>query len=586
MKRRWAALAALVALAPLTVASAPLLYRATHGLEDPPRLSRAAQARALAVARSVVLGSPPPTDSTDDAELQRAQPHLVFVTVFAPGLHSAAGFPSGQGTGTSVLDALRSAAAAAGTALRARGVTVDATQVRIKVDVAGPPRALWMDVPAYVDAVVDPGRDGLTDGTAHVLPSWVVERGASVAQARGTLSGGRVARFRTASFVDGTAEEPGPLELFRGNVLLPRLDAPAVRRALVTGGEYLARHVGADGRYCYNLLVTEDRCDSDYNLLRHAGSTYALFQVHRRFPNAGVLEAAERATGWLREQLRYTDDGQRAYLLEGTVVKLGAAGLGLIALAEREKALGDGKDRAVMGALARMVRSQMREDGFLSSYYAWKPGVPVPEGNSIYYPGEALLGLLRLHDLDPQEAHLDLAEQIAAFLVDRRWRWGGVELQVPVDAWLSQALAELHAKRPDPRWKAYGDKLADAFVGMMLRADEGAALDMAGGPVGGYLLPSSAVAGARNEGITALRLLALQTGDEARQRQLRDAALASAAFQLNQQFRDANSFHLANPARARGGIRGRADDQQVRIDHVQHNISGLLRVLDILEGAP
>jgi hypothetical protein len=75
-------------------------------------------------------------------------------------------------------------------------------------------------------------------------------------------------------------------------------------------------------------------------------------------------------------------------------------------------------------------------------------------------------------------------------------------------------------------------------------------------------------------------------GERAEAARLRELALATARFSLSQQFRAQNSYFLPDPARARGGFRGTAVDGAIRIDYVQHNVTGLLGVLGILEETP
>ena len=63
----------------------------------------------------------------------------------------------------------------------------------------------------------------------------------------------------------------------------------------------------------------------------------------------------------------------------------------------------------------------------------------------------------------------------------------------------------------------------------------------------------------------------------------RTFALHNASFQLRNQFWGPNSYYLPNPARALGGFRVKQDFAEVRNDHVQHNLSGLFGLLDLLD---
>jgi hypothetical protein len=61
------------------------------------------------------------------------------------------------------------------------------------------------------------------------------------------------------------------------------------------------------------------------------------------------------------------------------------------------------------------------------------------------------------------------------------------------------------------------------------------------------------------------------------------ALAASARFQLSQQFGPDNSFFLPDPARAAGGFHGSPTAMRIRIDYVQHNISSLLGIADVVQ---
>jgi hypothetical protein len=60
------------------------------------------------------------------------------------------------------------------------------------------------------------------------------------------------------------------------------------------------------------------------------------------------------------------------------------------------------------------------------------------------------------------------------------------------------------------------------------------------------------------------------------------ALKASARFQLSQQFGMDNSFFLPDPERAAGGFREGITSMRIRIDFVQHNISSLLAVAEVV----
>ncbi len=590
--------AALAALGVLVLLS-PWGVKRLHRLAEPAPLSADEMRQALALARaSLAPGGP---GGAEAGALARPVSAPVFVSVYVPGRPGAGPFVGRwapeKGGSAPLGRALEAAGRQAGVALAGAKMAPGAlARSRVKVDLAGPEGPLWSRAGWYLETVIDPGLDGAVarrgDKEAWFLPSWGVERGEDMGRSLegldAELGGGAEgqARFRSFAFVEGVEGEAGPLPVYRGNVLRPGLDVELLRQTLREAGAFLARSVLADGRYCYTYDAGGDGCDDDYNLLRHAGTTYSLFQIYREIREPSLLAAAEKTTAWLRRQVRPVEgDAARAFLLEGDKAKLGAVGLTMLALVERERLLGDGADRALLARLADFVRSQQREDGYFASYFNWGPRASVPGDNSIYYPGEALLGLVRLHSIDPQPRYLASAVLGAEFLVKRRWRWAGVELYVPPDAWLTQALAELDAVAPAEWVRRYTYDIVQTTELTMLRRDEGSPPDLAGGPAAGPVLPNVTPAGSRNEGLTAAYRMAVRAGDTQRAEDIRALSLESAHFQVGQQFRPANSYFLPNPERARGGFRSTPNRLDIRIDYVQHNATGLLGLLSVLREA-
>jgi hypothetical protein len=168
------------------------------------------------------------------------------------------------------------------------------------------------------------------------------------------------------------------------------------------------------------------------------------------------------------------------------------------------------------------------------------------------------------------------------YLVQKRWRFAGVELYVPPDAWLTQALSELDAIAPQTWLRDYAYSLVGVTEMAMLRTEEGAAPDLDGGPASGLSFPGVTPAGSRNEGTTAVWRMAKRRGESAQVARLRAIALRSARFQLNQEIRPENSWFFPEPSHVMGGFRGTAVESEVRIDYVQHNATGLLGVLEML----
>jgi hypothetical protein len=264
-------------------------------------------------------------------------------------------------------------------------------------------------------------------------------------------------------------------------------------------------------------------------------------------------------------------------------VKLGACGLGILAYTEAEKqgvALTP-EQHAIMIGLGKGILAMQKPDGELASYYA-APGIRPNPRRSVYYPGEAILGLMELHGRDQDPIWLDAAQRAADFQIQRRWRTAGIEVQVPPDAWLTQALEELWLATKEPRYKRYAYRLGNELIAQNHPSSGHTPHDLRGAFAMEKVVrvtPTSS----RNEAVVAAARLAREAGDASYEARFFEAARAAAWFGVSQQFRPENMHFVAKPELAAGGIRESITDNSVRIDGVQHAVSGFLGLARMID---
>ncbi len=296
-------------------------------------------------------------------------------------------------------------------------------------------------------AQIDPSLQGLwlTESDLILLPEELMAH--RLVNNNGDLQSGRLHRYLAASSRANSAVEHNPgapglhyrtvmfdsfgeglgrltIPLFRGNDRAPAVDPKALLAAARRGGDYLVRHLNNDGSFVYIYEPQKDREGDDYNLLRHAGSCYALLELHRVSGEARYLEAAQRGIEHLLTYGRSplttdTSAGFEAIVSPGEEAKLGGAALAILAILEHHNATGEQRwlDRAQK--LARFILFQQDEDGrFESKYFYGKPDAK--PFVSIYYPGEAILALTRLSRIDGNFQWRDAAQRGADYLIDVR----------------------------------------------------------------------------------------------------------------------------------------------------------------------
>ena len=355
----------------------------------------------------------------------------------------------------------------------------------------------------------------------------------------------------------------------RENVTRARLTAAAR-----SGGDYLVRVQQPDGSFHYYYNAAEDRFEQrTYNIVRHAGTAISLLELHSQTRDIRYLDPAKRAVRFLETRFRSAPGRDAIYVLDfDGKAKLGANGLALVALTKLLELDPKSNARAKAQRLANLILMLQRKDGSFHTRYRLRPNDP-PGIASLYYPGEAILGLARLYYVTRDKRLLAAARRGADFLIASQRAMH----TLPADAWLMQALEALYNIGREKNYAEHTLALAAAMIaGQYTDEDtEGYAGGFGPGP------PRVTPAASRAEGLVAAYRIARSTGD-ARASSIAAALKASARFQLTQQFNSENNASARNPARAAGGFYEGSTEPWVRIDFVQHNISSLLAIAETM----
>jgi hypothetical protein len=421
------------------------------------------------------------------------------------------------------------------------------------------------------------GLQGNTSGLSHAKLAPLLAARAGLPET--SLASMRAYRFGASVHVESSSHSAA-LPVTRGMVDRPADVTPERLLAAVrSGADYLLRVLGPDGRYVYLYHPLEDRDDRSYGLLRHAGTTYALFEAYEELGTPAYLEKGELALRFLKSRLRDDPASQGKYLLDGgdeEQQKVGGAGLSLLAFAKDAAVTGSRSELETMHALARLILKQQYADGHFRS----NADVEHETGKKlkrevIYYPGEAVLGLMRLYAIDPQEAYLDAARRGADWVVHVRDAYVSEDNQEH-DAWMSYAMNELYRVTRDHTYVEFAYKIARAIQKKQRPAADAPAPDLVGTFYQGETTPASTRLEAYDADITLSRFAG--EGEDWLLGSAREVALST----LGQQFDADNDYWLKNPARAQGGVRESLFVHDVRIDYVQHAMSAWLHLARIL----
>jgi len=366
-----------------------------------------------------------------------------------------------------------------------------------------------------------------------------------------------------------------------------------LKKAIQQSAGYLINACDFDGKFEYRInLNPKIEVKPGYNMLRHAGTIYALGMYSHASPDEITQMAMARAARFLRDKtihalpgrsdlLAVWSDPQIILKQRPLEAKLGGTGLGLVALLSMEKIKPATTPIEYLRKMGNFLRYMQKEDGSFYCKY-----IPSAEGRSdrwksLYYPGEAALGLLMLNERDPSPAWLNAAADAIANLARIR----ADKTEVEADHWALLATAKLlpiydRSHQPLPR-KAILDHAIQICTSILNQAEQVSPNPTIYGCFtdDGRTTPTAT----RLEGLLAALAFLPQEHDALRKR-IKDHVKKGISFLLGSQItkgqyagaipRGVHPLPQTHPHYTRSFNRRVSE---VRIDYVQHALSAMIQ---------
>jgi hypothetical protein len=363
------------------------------------------------------------------------------------------------------------------------------------------------------------------------------------------------------------------------------IDATLLQTAIDDAAGYLISQSRDDGGFVYRVnldpaVVLAPR----YNWLRHAGAVHALAQYHQLTNRAEAVPVVERAAEYMRiaaiapvvaiPGAFAVWSGEEETGAGGPLrAKLGGAGLALAALAKLNAIKpGSVPDDELIG-LARFVIAMQKPDGGYYSEFVPAEGGRRDDWDSLFYPGEAALGLIELHAIDANPDWLAAARKTLRYLAGSRHG----QPDVPADHWALIATGRVWPDLDEADravFKRHARQVVETIMAQQIW--EGEPWTQGGFSPEGRTTPTAT----RLEGLTAVEFLFRDEPEF--HRRLQVSVSWGIRFLLNAQvktgqYKGAIPASIQVPAGSDVAARFDLRSTEVRIDYVQHALSALIQ---------
>jgi len=239
-----------------------------------------------------------------------------------------------------------------------------------------------------------------------------------------------------------------------GHRVLDAVTPDLLYRTFDSATNFLAKQVQPDGRFIYGLYPCFDRPVPSYNTLRHASSLYSMLEGYEVTRNTHAIEQITSGIHYLANNLirQYTVNGKElCFLIDtGDEIKLGGNAVSILALVKYSQLTGDQQYLPLMEKLALGFQYMQNPETGQFNHVLHASDLSLKDlYRTVYYDGEATFALMRLYGLTKDERWINLVEKAFEYFIE-------ANLSKAKDHWLSYCVNELTLYRPEEKYFYFG----------------------------------------------------------------------------------------------------------------------------------
>lgn len=352
-------------------------------------------------------------------------------------------------------------------------------------------------------------------------------------------------------------------DLYRFNVVVDsdEITQQSLRESISMLKDWFLNNVNAKtGLLEYMYYPTHDIYSPQNNDTRQLATLWALTELKIFFETNSFDDVIHHTFDHYWKYRRTKDD--YGYIDIGEHPSIALNGFMIMAMLNYDLPM---KDRFLKKFAKGILRSQQPNGSYKTIF-----GMKEIRGVD-YFPGEAMLALMKLYEATKEQAYLDSVKK-AFFYYRAYWQSNKNTAFVP---WHTEAYYLLYKQTQDPAVADFIYEMNDWIIDKYQTFDSRYIDEIGGFPQED---PGGCSTAVFLEGINDAYALARDSGDLKHEGKYKHSILLGTRFILQSQVRADNSFYLADPKKAMGGIRRSLVDGRQRIDFTQHAVMALMKV--------